>query len=267
VGETLVIAGATVKFEPLVATPFTFTTTLPVVAALGTGTTICVSLQLLGVAAVPLKVTVLVPWELPKVVPLMVTEVPTGPEVGERLVIAGRTVKFTPLLATPFTVTTTLPLVAPLGTGTTMLVMLQLVGVADTPLKVTVLAPRVAPKPDPLMVTDPPTAPAAGARLVIAGTTVYAKPLLATPTTVTTRGPLVAAAGIGTTILVLLQLVGVAAAPLNVTVLVPWAAPKPDPVIVTEPPTEPDVGETLLISGVTENVNPGPGCPPMVTTT
>jgi hypothetical protein len=51
------------------------------------------------------------------------------------------TVKFIPLLATPPTVTTTLPDVAPVGTGATMLVALQLVGVAAVPLNVTVLVP------------------------------------------------------------------------------------------------------------------------------
>lgn len=50
-------------------------------------------------------------------------------------------VKFTPLLLMPPTVTTTLPVGAPLGTVTAMLVALQLVTVASVPLKVTVLAP------------------------------------------------------------------------------------------------------------------------------
>jgi hypothetical protein len=49
--------------------------------------------------------------------------------------------KFTPALATPETVTTTLPVVAPLGTGATMLVEPQLVGVAVVPLNFTVLVP------------------------------------------------------------------------------------------------------------------------------
>jgi hypothetical protein len=51
------------------------------------------------------------------------------------------TVNVTPLLASPFTVTTTFPVVAPLGTGATIEVALQLVGVAAVPLKVTVLLP------------------------------------------------------------------------------------------------------------------------------
>jgi hypothetical protein len=71
----------------------------------------------------------------------MVTEVPGAPEAGDRLLILGDaiTIKDTPLLSTPLTWTTTLPLLAPAGTGTTMLLTLQLVGVAAVPLKATVL--------------------------------------------------------------------------------------------------------------------------------
>ena len=69
------------------------------------------------------------------------------------------TVKLTPLLATPPTVTTTFPVVAPLGTGTTMLVALQLVGVPTVPLNITVLVPCVAPKFVPLIVSGAPTGP------------------------------------------------------------------------------------------------------------
>jgi hypothetical protein len=103
-----------------------------------------VVLQLVGVVAVPLNVTVLDPGADPKFVPVMVTEVPTAPEVGERLVMLGAvvTVKLKLLLlAVPPTVTTTGPVVAPEGTGATMLLALQLVGVAVVPLNVTVLDP------------------------------------------------------------------------------------------------------------------------------
>lgn len=71
----------------------------------------------------------------------MVTEFPTGAEVGERLVMFGGTVNKTPLLAMPPTVTTTLPVLALGGTGTKMLVLLQLIAVDGTPLNVTVLVP------------------------------------------------------------------------------------------------------------------------------
>src|SRR5438045_41987 len=91
-------AEPTVKLTPLLAIPPTVTTTLPVVAPAGTDVTILVALQLVVVAAVPLNATV---PAAPKFVPVMVTDVPTGPEVGFRLVMLGAeavTVKFTPLL-------------------------------------------------------------------------------------------------------------------------------------------------------------------------
>src|SRR5207245_9606380 len=86
------------------------------------------ALQLVGAATVPLNVTVLVPWVAPKFAPVIVTDVPTGPLGGARLVIPGvvNTVNATPLLALPPTVTTTLPVVAAAGTGTTMLAADQL---------------------------------------------------------------------------------------------------------------------------------------------
>ena len=91
----------------------------------------------------------------------MVTFVPIGPELGLMLVIAGGgvTVKFTPLLDTPLTVTTTFPVVAPEGTMTSMADAVQLEVVARTPLKVTVLLPWGAPKFEPLMVRPAPTGP------------------------------------------------------------------------------------------------------------
>lgn len=82
------------------------------------------------------------------------------------------TLKFTPLLATPPTVTTTGPLVDPLGTGTTMLGSLQLVGVAATPLNVTVLLFCVGPKLVPVMVTEVPKPPDVGLTLVMDGVSV-----------------------------------------------------------------------------------------------
>src|SRR5260370_17496099 len=94
--------------------------------------------------------------------PAMVTEAPTSPDVGLRVVMLGGgtvTLNVTPLLAVPPTVTKTLPVLAPVGTGTAMLVAFQLVGVAVAPLNVTVLVPCVAPKFGPVIVTDVPTRP------------------------------------------------------------------------------------------------------------
>ena len=77
------------KATPLLAIPPTVTTTLPVVAPTGTGTAILVELQLVGVAVVPLTVTVLVPWDAPKFAPAIVTGVPTGPDAGLNEVMLG----------------------------------------------------------------------------------------------------------------------------------------------------------------------------------
>jgi hypothetical protein len=144
----------TVKVTALLANPPTVTITLPVIVPTGTAVVMLVSLQELGEASVPLKVTVLVPCVEPKLVPVMVIDVPTAPELGLRLVMLGVTVKLTALLAKAPTVTTTLPVVAPAGTGVVMLVSLQLVGIDGVPLKVTVLLPCVLPKLVPAMMID-----------------------------------------------------------------------------------------------------------------
>jgi hypothetical protein len=256
-GERLVSVGeaVTVYVSALLAAPPTVTTTFPVVAPAGTGTTMLLADQVVGVAAVPLKVTVLVPLVAPKLLPLIVTAVATGPLDGERLVSVGGTVTVyvSALLPAPPTVTTTLPVVAPAGTGTTMLLADQVVGVAALPLKVTVLAPWVAPKLLPLIVTAVATGPLDGERLVSVGVapdeTVYVSALLATPPTVTRTLPLVAPPGTGATMLVVDQVVGVAAMPANVTVLVPFVDPKLLPLIVTAVATGPLDGERLVSVG------------------
>jgi hypothetical protein len=53
--------GNTVKGIPSLASPLTITTTFPVAAPTGTKIVMSVSLQFMGVTAVPLKVTVLFP--------------------------------------------------------------------------------------------------------------------------------------------------------------------------------------------------------------
>ena len=66
---------------------FTVTTTglVPDAAVVGTRAMICVSLQLvMDVANAPLKLTVLVPCVAPKLEPVIITDVPTVPRVGDR---------------------------------------------------------------------------------------------------------------------------------------------------------------------------------------
>ena len=73
------------------------------------------------------------------------------------------------MLGTPPTVTTTLPLAAPAGTGTAMVVADHAVGVARMSLNVTVLPPCVEPKFMPAIVIGVPTGPLAGERAVRVG--------------------------------------------------------------------------------------------------
>jgi len=180
-------------------------------------------------------------------------------------------VNATPALAIPFTVATTFPVVEPAGTEATIEAALQLVGVAVTPLNVNVLAPWVAPKFAPVIVTGAPTAAEGGNKLPMSGVgmTVNDAPALATLFTVTTTLPVAAPVGTGATIDVELQLVGVAGVPLKVKVPVAWVAPKFVPVIVTDAPTAAEAGDRLLMLGVGNTVNAAPALatPFSVTTT
>ena len=85
IGETGVV---TVKLDALVPVPPPFVTAIgPVVAPVGTLAVICVSeLTLKVVAFVPLKATLVAPVKL---VPVIVTDVPTGPLVGVKELTVG----------------------------------------------------------------------------------------------------------------------------------------------------------------------------------
>src|SRR5262245_54452301 len=133
----------------------------------------------------------------------------------------GTTVNATALLGSPLTVTTTGPDRAATGTGTVILETLHVVGVAMAPSNDTVLVPWFAPKFEPPIVTAVLTGPTLGNRLEMTGGTVNAIPLLARPRTVTTTGPVVAAAGTIAVMFVALHAVTAAATPLNTTVPVP----------------------------------------------
>ena len=75
------------------AVPTGVTTVIgPVVAPDGTEVTILVALSVEITAGVPLKLTLVAPERL---IPLIVTEVPTGPELGEKLLMVGAVVRIT----------------------------------------------------------------------------------------------------------------------------------------------------------------------------
>jgi hypothetical protein len=103
---------------------------------------------------------------------VIVTAAVTGPEVGDKLVILGAatTVNGLPFEASPPTVTTTFPFVAPLGTVAAIDVDVHPVTVvAVIPLNFTVLVPCVVPKLVPVIVITAPTAPLVGDKVVIVG--------------------------------------------------------------------------------------------------
>lgn len=161
----------TVKFVELVAVPLGVVTEIgPVVAPEGTVALIRVALCTVKVAETPLKRTAVAPV---KFVPLIWTEVPTGPLVGLNDVIVGApvvvTVKFVELVAVPSgLVTAIVPVVAPDGTVAVIFCALSIVNVADAPLKVTLVT--LGPlKLWPWIVTEVPTGPLAGENEVIVG--------------------------------------------------------------------------------------------------
>jgi len=155
----------------------------------------------------------------------MVTELSASAGFGETLLIWGVYVKSCPALGIPLTVTTTLPVKAPAGALTLMLVLLQAITVALTPENATL--EDCVPKLFPVIVTDVPLSPDEGEMLVIEGVGVKKTPLLDCPPTVTTIGPAVAPAGTWATMLLSVHPVVVAIVPLNVTV--PPAVPNPAP--------------------------------------
>ncbi len=249
----------TVKLLVLVAVPPGVVTAMgPVVAAVGTVAVICVfELTVNVVAVVPLNFTAVAPV---KPVPVITTEVPTGPLVGLNDVIVGIgdavTSKLVALVAVPPGVVTAMgPSVAPLGTVAVICVFEFTVKVAAVPLNFTALAPV---KPVPVITTDVPTGPLVGLNDVIvgAGDGVTSKlvALVAVPSeSVTAIGPSVAPAGTVAVIWTLESTVNVAAVPLKVTAEATLESWKPVPLIWTDVPIGPLVGLNDVTVGAAAN--------------
>src|SRR5437773_292193 len=161
------VVSPTVKLAALLAVPPGVVTLIgPLEAPAGTVAVIAVAEPTVKLALVPLNSTALAPLKL---VPLMVTLVPTGPLPGVGRVTGGGliTVKLAALLAVPPGVVTLIgPLVAPAGTVAVIAVAELTVKLALVPLNSTALAPV---KLVPLIVTLAPTGPLPGVRLVMVG--------------------------------------------------------------------------------------------------
>jgi hypothetical protein len=240
----------TVKLLVLVAVPpGVVTLSDPVVAPAGTVAWIDVAEVTVKLAPRPLNATAVAPVKL---VPLMVTLVPTDPLVGAKLaIVGGLTTLNAPVLVVvpPGVVTLSGPVVAPAGTVAWIAVSEVTVKLAFTPLNATVVAPV---KLVPLIVTLVPTDPLVGAKLAIVGPLPTVKALLLVavpPGVVTLNVPVVAPVGTVAWIAVSEVTVKLALTPLNATVVAPV---KFVPLIVTLVPTDPLVGAKLAIVGLVD---------------
>ncbi len=150
----------TVKLVALVAVPSSVVTVMgPVVAPVGTVVVIVPEELTVKVAATPLNETAVAPV---KVVPVIVTPVPTGLLAGAKEVMTGVTVKRVVVVkgSLPSVVTVMGPVVAPAGTVVVIVPGGFSVNVAATPLNETAVAPV---KVVPVIVTPVPTGPKVGA--------------------------------------------------------------------------------------------------------
>jgi len=220
----------------------------PVVAPEGTVTVILVEEFTVNVAAAtPLNFTAVAPVND---VPVIVTEVPTGPFFGAKFEMSGATVKDPELVPVPLGVVTEIgPVVAFEGTVAVIWVSESTVNVALVLLNFTAVAPvNVVP----VIVTEVPTEPPVGVKLVTPGVTVNDPELVPVPLGVVTEiFPVAAPDGTVAVILALeFTVKAVAATPLNFTAVAPVNVV---PVIVTEVPTGPLFGEKPVMPGVTLN--------------
>jgi len=150
----------------------------------------------------------------------MVTSAPTAPLVGVKPVIVGvgNTTKSEVLVpVTPPTVTEIFPVDAPAGTTVVILVVVDAVTLATTPLNLTTLLADTLLKLVPVNMTMVPGAPLAGLKLLITGVGTVKLPALVPvmPFTVTEIFPVVAPNGTEVVILVVFDAVTTLVVPLN----------------------------------------------------
>ena len=227
-------------------------------AAPGTIVVICVDETLEKIAAAPLKSTSVTPSRF---VPVIVTPVPGGPDVGENDVIVGRQlVAFTSKLepvAVPTPVTTwTAPSVAPTGTVVLILVDETKSSTAFVPLKSASVVPSSSAKRFvPLIVTPHPSGPDVGAKDEIVGAqppgldTVKLDELVAVPSRfVAWMTPVVPAATVARSWVEETMVKEVAAVPPKSTAVTAGLV-KFVPLMVTTHPAGPLVGVNDVIVG------------------
>ncbi len=170
VNEVNVGGKITVKsFIDVAVVPSNVTVIFPVVAPAGTVVEIVVAVEAVTVAVVLLNFTTLFAGVVLKSVPLIVTVAPINPDAGVNEVIVWEiTVKSSADDAVaPLEATEIFPVVAPAGTVVEILVVVDEDTVAEMPLNSTLFKDAVSWKPVPVMVTDVPTFPEPGEKLVM----------------------------------------------------------------------------------------------------
>lgn len=213
--------GNTVKVDKLLTvTPLVVIEIAPEDAPEGTDVVMLVDVDEVTTAGVPLNDTM---GEVLKLAPLIVTTAPAAPSEGVKVEIVGvsNTLKGEPLdTVSPFSVNEILPVDAPTGTEVVMLVEVEAVTTAATPLNSTTLLDGVVLKLFPEIITVAPTAPLVGLNPVIDGVGSTVKSLIlvtVTPLTVTEIFPEVAPAGTVVVMLLVVEAVMTAVVLLNLT--------------------------------------------------
>ena len=150
-------------------------------------------LQVLSVppASAVATISTVLPWSKSAVQPAVLQDMPTGTLVTVPLPVTDAVrVWLTMKLVNevdlaPAVITEIGPLVAAAGTVAVTLVAVAAVTVAFTPLKMTVFSAATALKLTPLITTELPVLPLAGAKLVMAGGTV--EPMMTPSVTLSAR--------------------------------------------------------------------------------
>jgi hypothetical protein len=166
--------GATRKSRALVPVPTEVVAEIrPEAVFAGTGKLRVVVLPTVAVATVLFIITVVAPAPVAKPVPVTETTSVAAPNAGVNEVMVGapgmvttKSCELVTVLAP--TASEILPVVAPEGTVVVIELELDAVATAAVPLNFTVLLPGVGLNPAPLIVTDEPTEPLVGLKLVIA---------------------------------------------------------------------------------------------------
>lgn len=245
-------------------TPLTVTAINPDVAPVGISTVSCVAVAAMTVAVTPLMVTVLFEAVVLKFVPVIINVDPGAPLEVKLEIVGSPLVAEVVIVKSPievamrlFVVTVTLPVVVPPeGTVTVREVSVAPVTTATAPFIVTVLEEIVELKFVPVMVTEVPTSPLVGLKLVMVGLSAESSVTSKSPSedvvlpfTVTVMGPVVAPVGTVTVSCVLVAVIISAEVPLNLTELLLAVKLKLEPVMVTVVPSGPLVGEKEEMAG------------------